>query len=453
VAGDLTGPDGVSGRFDLVVRAPRAVTPDGERPVELGIDGGRIVEVVPLGTRLDGERLREYGNGVAVLPGLVDTHVHLQDPGHPEWEDFSSGTLAAAAGGVTTLVDMPLDCVPVTTSAAALSVKRAAAEGHCHVDVGFWGGAVPGNAAQLSGLHAAGVLGFKCFLGNGTADFPAVSAAELSEAMAVLAPLDAVLLVHAEHEPDAVLPAPQDYPAWLAARPASLELAAVRVVVRAAASTGCRAHVVHVSAAEIPVLLARARADGVRVTAETAPHYLVLSAEQIPAGAVGYVAAPPVRDQLNADALWDALRTGAVDMVVSDHSPAWTATDVERRPCAVGALGGIASLQFGLSLIWTQASQRGFALTDVVGWMCAAPARLAGLERKGAIAVGMDADLCVFDPDAESGIADLPLHQRQPPLPYLSRTVRGVVRETWLRGTLLTPATPAGGRLLTREAA
>jgi allantoinase len=419
--------------FDLLVRAERLVSPEGTRAGAFAVQDGRVVAMVPPDAEVDAARVRTYGPEVAVLPGLVDTHVHLQDPGHPEWESFGSGTRAAAAGGVTTVVDMPLDSVPVTTSAAALDIKRAAAQGNCWTDVGFWGGVVPGTD-RIGELHEAGVLGFKCFLGGGTPDFPAVSADGLREALARVASLGSVLLVHAEFEPEPVKHT-QDYREFLARRPIELETAAVAAVIGAARETGGRAHIVHLSGEPGVRLISAARGDGVPISAETAPHYLTLDVAEVDRGDTRVLARPPVRGGVHTAALWSALGDGTVGMIASDHSPCWVERDVARQQDFDSAPGGIASLQYGLALVWTEAARWGFGLTDVVRWMCAEPARLAGLSGKGRLEVGADADFCVLDPDAEAVIADG--LQRQPALPYAERRVRGVVRETWLRGRQL----------------
>ena len=315
----------VSPVADLLIRARRVVTDFGETSGSVACLDGRIVRVGGYDDPVIAAETVELGGDIALLPGLVDSHVHINEPGHTDWEGFASATRAAAAGGITTLVDMPLDSVPVTTDLAALETKRAAAAGQCRVDVGFWGGVVPGNPNRLPALHSGGVLGFKCFLADsGSPEFPPLSPAELTESMSVLAELDAVLLVHAESEAELSSTPPADgrsYAAFLASRPPRVETTAVAAVIAAARATGARAHIVHLSSADALPLIAEAQRDGVRITAETCPHYLTLAAERIPDGATPYACCPPIRDTANQEALWAALAAGTLDLVVSDHSP------------------------------------------------------------------------------------------------------------------------------------
>jgi len=430
---------------DLVVRAARAVLPEGERAVELGINGGVITEVEPLGTGLTGRDVVELGADEVLLPGLVDTHVHVNEPGRTEWEGFASATRAAAAGGVTTVLDMPLNSQPPTTTLAALDAKRRAAAPQVHVDVGFWGGAVPGNLAELAPLHAAGAFGFKCFLvDSGVPDFPELEGEELRAVMAEVARLDTLLVVHAE-DPRELRPAPPSrrYADFLASRPPTAEAEAIATVVATARETGARAHVVHLSdAASLPAIAA-AQADGVRLTAETCPHYLALRAEDVPDGATDFKCCPPIRDEENRERLWAGLADGVLTAVVSDHSP--STTDLKRLDTGdfAEAWGGIASLQLGLAVVWTEARRRGVPLAEVVRWMSSGPAGLAGLTRKGAIAVGKDADLAVLAPDERFVVDPARLHHRNPTTPYAGRELTGVVRHTFLRGRPVTDV-PAG---------
>jgi allantoinase len=379
-----------------------------------------------------------------LLPGLVDTHVHVNEPGRTEWEGFATATRAAAAGGVTTIVDMPLNSLPPTVSVDALETKRRAAGGQCFVDVGFWGGAVPGNTGELPKLHAAGVFGFKCFLvDSGVAEFPPLDAAGLD---AALDAVDALFVVHAE-DPGEIRAAPASprYPDFLASRPPAAETNAVAWVLRAARRAGARIHILHLSSSAVLPMLRAARRDGVRVTAETCPHYLSLSAEDVPDGATEYKCCPPIRDAANRDALWEGLATGAIDCVVSDHSPC---TPQLKAGDFSTAWGGIASVQLGLPVVWTQARRRGYGLADLVRWMAMRPAQLAGLTRKGRIAVGCDADLVAFAPDATFTVEPHLLRHRHPVTPYAGRRLDGVVRATWLRGRVVDDI--PRGRLLAR---
>jgi allantoinase len=440
---------------DLLIRAPRAVTgdaADSERPLAVGVTGGQIAAVEPLeASRLAGRDTLDLGADVVLLPGLVDSHVHVCEPGHTEWEGFASATRAAAAGGITTLVDMPLDSVPVTVSAEALRVKRQAADGQCHVDVGFWGGVIPGNTPDLEPLARAGVTGFKCFLADsGSPDFPPVDVAELTQALHRARNLGLPLLVHAESDraaPAAAHPG-RTYAGYLASRPRGRENLAVAEVIEAARATGGHAHIVHLSSSDALPMIASARREGVRITAETCPHYLTLTAEEIGDGEMAGKCSPPVREAANRELLWTGLAEGILDLVVSDHSPctaAMKATDDWSQ-----AWGGISSLQLGLPLTWTQARRRGLRLAQVAAWMAAAPARLAGLAAKGRTAVGGDADFAVLAPEEAFVVDPGQLYHRHPATtPYAGRTLYGVVRLTVLRGHVIDPDRPRG-KLLRR---
>ena len=433
---------------DLVVRSRRTVTATGERAAAVAVADGRIVAVGDYDERFATAVDTDLG-GTALLPGLVDTHVHVNEPGRTAWEGFATATRAAAAGGVTVIVDMPLNSLPPTVSTEALRVKRAAAAGQTHVDVGFWGGAIPGNAGDLPGLHAAGVFGFKAFLADsGVPEFPPVSAAGLAEAFAAV---DALFVVHAE-DPDRLREhaSSADYADFLASRPADAEHAAVATAIAAARAAGGRVHILHLSAAGALPLIAGARAEGVRVTAETCPHYLTLDAASIPTGATEFKCCPPIRDAANADLLWRALADGLITCVVSDHSPC--TPELKRRDTGdfAAAWGGIASVQLGLPVIWTAARKRGHPLTDVVDWMARRPADLVGLRGKGRIEVGADADLVAFDPDATFVVDPQRLYHRNPVTPYAGRELHGVVHTTWLRGRVVSGPQPRG-RFLNRE--
>jgi allantoinase len=448
----------LTGSPTTVFRTRRAVLPDGERAVDVLVRDGRIVEVLPYGTASSGT-VTDLGE-LVLLPGLVDTHVHVNEPGRTEWEGFATATRAAAAGGVTTIIDMPLNSIPPTTTVDNLDAKRKVAEGQTFVDVGLWGGAIPGNTADLAPLHDAGVFGFKSFLApSGVDEFPHVNAAQLEEALTELARIDGLAIIHAE-DPAVLDAAPQHpgphYADFLASRPDNAEAVAVSGLLEIAARTGARVHILHVSSAAVLPLLRQARAEGVRVTAETCPHYLTLAAEQIPDGDTAFKCCPPIRDESNRDLLWQALADGEFAAVVSDHSP--STPDLKHRPRYGGsgdfaaAWGGIASLQLGLAAIWTEARSRGFALADVVRWMSSGPAALAGLRSKGAIAPGMDADLVAFDPDADFTVDPEGLHHRNPVTPYAGRTLTGAVRTTWLRGQVVNVDVDAQpiGRLIAR---
>jgi allantoinase len=434
--------------FDLVVRSRRVILPGGEAPAAVVVEGGRIVAIEPYDAAVTAGADVDLA-GIVLSPGLVDTHVHVNEPGRTEWEGFATATRAAAAGGVTTIIDMPLNSLPPTVDAAALAVKRAAATGQCHVDVGFWGGAVPGNASALPELHAAGVFGFKAFLADsGVPEFPPVDREQLAAAMAAA---DALFVVHAE-DPDHLHDAASSaaYADFLSSRPADAEHAAVATAIAVARAAGRRVHILHLSAASALPLIAQAKADGVRVTAETCPHYLTLDAAEVPDGATEFKCCPPIRDSANADQLWRALADGLITAVVSDHSPCTPELKRQDTGDFAAAWGGIASVQLGLPVVWTAAQARGYSLADVVSWMSRRPADLVGLARKGRIAVGADADLVAFDPDAEFVVDAHALNHKNPVTPYAGKTLRGVVRATWLRGVPVTGA-ERNGRFLTRE--
>ena len=463
---------------DCIFRANRVVTPAGIAPAEVLIRDGHITAVFAFHDRTaEPHALGSAGpGGTAVpiisipddevlMPGLVDTHVHVNEPGRTEWEGFATATAAAAAGGVTTIVDMPLNSIPPTIDVASLEAKRAAAEGQCAVDVGFWGGAVPANEADREALHEAGVFGFKSFMiDSGVPEFPPLDHHGLARAMKQVAELGSLLIVHAE-DPVTIAAAPAaaggDYAGFLWSRPPAAEVAAIIQVLRLAAATGARVHVLHLSSADPVPLLAAAREDGASISAETCPHYLTLAAEQVGYGHTEFKCCPPIRGVDNRERLWGALESGAIECVVSDHSPCPPELKDRALRGAVSpgqhggdfgsAWGGISSIQFGLPLVWTHARERGFDLADVARWMSASPARLAGLAAKGAIAPGYEADLVAFAPDERFVVAPDQLLTRHKLTPYAGQELTGTVRRTWLRGAPVTPDHPHG-RLLRRAA-
>jgi allantoinase len=438
-------------QLDLVVRAERAISAEGQRPLSVGVKDGTVVAVEPFDADLRADQVVELGDDEVLMPGVVDSHVHVNDPGRTEWEGFASATRAAAAGGVTTIVDMPLNSIPPTVDFAALEVKRKTAAGQSYVDVGFWGGAVPGNLADLRPLHDAGVFGFKCFLlHSGVDEFAPLDGAGLEAAMREIARFDGLLIVHAEdahaidHAPD---PHGGRYADFLASRPRDAENRAVQQVVDLSRATGCRVHILHVSSAEALPLLAEARRGGVRITAETCPHYLSFAAEEIPDGATQYKCCPPIREWDNRDRLWDGLRDGTLDLVVSDHSP----STIELKRLEEGdfgtAWGGISSLQISLSAVWTEARRRGLDLVDVARWMCEAPAAQTGMRHKGRIAVGCDADFAVLAPEETFVVDARALYHKNAVTPYAGQELAGVVRSTWLRGARIDVDADPRGRL------
>ncbi|MGC7097498.1 allantoinase AllB [Amycolatopsis lurida] len=440
--------------MDLVLRAPRVITADGEVARAVGVTGGRITAIEPLSAELSADRVVELGEDVVLLPGLVDSHVHVNDPGRSEWEGFETATAAAAAGGVTTIVDMPLNSLPPTVDPAALEVKRKSAEGRVHVDVGFWGGAIPGKLDQLPALHEAGVFGFKCFLlHSGVDEFPPLDPAGLAEGLRTVHEIDAMMIVHAE-DSDEIERAPEvtggHYADFLRSRPRGAENLAIAHVLDEARRTGARVHILHLSSSDALPLLAEARRDGVRVTVETCPHYLSFVAEEIVDGATQFKCCPPIREAANRELLWQGLADGVIDCVVSDHSPCTPELKRFDSGDFGEAWGGISSLQIGLPAVWTQARARGHSLADVVRWMALRPAELTGLRHKGRIEVGADADFCVFAPDEAFVVDVAKLRHRNPVSAYHGRPLAGVVRGTWLRGREITGEEPFGA-LLTRS--
>jgi allantoinase len=426
---------------DLVITSPLVVAPDGFGPASIGITDGVIVEV----TRGDGPDARRrlvVADGV-VMPGVVDTHVHVNEPGRTEWEGFETATRAAAAGGVTTIVDMPLNSIPVTTTTEALAEKVRAAAGRAMVDYAFWGGVVPGNTDRLEPLAHAGLRGFKCFLvPSGIDEFAPVTAQDLRPAMRRLAELGAVLLVHAELPGPIERAAraagngdPRRYDRWLASRPRAAENEAIDLMLALCGETGCPVHIVHLSSTDPLPAVGRARRAGLPVTVETCPHYLTFAAEEIPDGATAYKCAPPIRESAVREGLRNALTEGSIDLVASDHSPAPPALKALDTGSFAAAWGGIASLELSFAATWTVARERGLGLPDVTRWLSEGPARLAGLtRRKGRIAPGYDADLVIATPDASFTVDPARLHHRHPVTPYAGRLLHGVVRQTFVRG-------------------
>ncbi len=440
--------------YDLVIRGERVLAAGGTGAWEVGVRGGVIAAVVPLGTGLSGAREIQLASDEVLIPGLVDTHVHVNEPGRTEWEGFATATRAAAAGGVTTLIDMPLNSIPATVSVAALQAKREAAAGQAFVDVGFWGGAVPGNTASLRPLHNAGVFGFKCFLvHSGVDEFPHLEPEEMEKDLTEIASFDSLLIVHAE-DPQvlaaAPLPSGPRYDLFLASRPPAAENRAIARVIDAARRSGGRAHILHLSSAEALPLIAAAKQEGIQVTAETCPHYLTLLAEEVPDGATAFKCCPPIRDAANREQLWQGLADGTIDLIVSDHSPSTLdLKDLEHGNFDV-AWGGVSSLQLGLPVIWTKARRRGVPLETVVDWMSRRPADLAGLERKGRLEVGADADFVVFAPGDSFVVDPARLQHRNPVTPYAGKELTGVVRRTFLRGAEVSAGSAPAGRLLRR---
>jgi allantoinase len=442
----------------LIIRGRRVVLPESIGPASVHVSGGVITSTSSFDDVPVDYELIEAEDESIVMPGLVDTHVHVNEPGRTEWEGFATATRAAAAGGVTTLVDMPLNSIPTTTTLAGFQAKIAAARNQCHVDVGFWGGVIPRNTSELAPLSAAGVVGFKCFLiHSGVDEFPNVTENDLRQALPELTRLGALLIVHAE-VPGPIsrtgIPAcPVDsanlitkertdrnvcatrYETFLASRPRAAEDEAVALMIRLAREFGARVHIVHHSSADSLSLLRDAKAAGLKITAETCPHYLTFAAEEIPDGATEFKCCPPIRERENREHLWSALGNATLDLIVSDHSPCPPEMKLPETGDFLAAWGGISSLQLRLPVVWTEASRRSFGLEDVARWLCSAPAKLVGLEnRKGMIAAGCDADLVIWNPAKQFKVTGETLYHRHKLTPYEGRVLDGVVEKTFLRG-------------------
>src|SRR3954468_16597330 len=446
--------------FDLVFRGRRVITRAGEVPRCIAVRDGVVVAIEPLESRLearsDGGETIDLGDDGGLLPGLVDSPGHVNEPGRTEGEGFATAPRAAAAGGVTTIIDMPLNSIPPTTTVDGLQVKRKAAQDAAHVDVGFWGGAIPGNIDDLRGLHDAGVFGFTCFMTDSQVDeFPPLSPEELEEYLGVLASYGAKMIVHAE-DSTAIerAPAPhgRHYSDFLASRPRGSENVAIAHLIEAARHTGAAVHLLHLSSSDAVPMLRSARRDGIAFTVETCPHYLVFEAASIAAGATQFKCCPPIREADNREDLWAALGRGDIDIVVSDHSPCVPELKGLDHGDFGTAWGGISSLQIGLPAVWTEARRRGHGLADVVRWMAQRPAEMARLQHKGRIERGYHADFAVFAPDDAFVVDPKLLHHRNPVTPYAERALAGVVRSTWLRGRRVTGDEPRGTLISRGEA-
>ena len=441
--------------FELVVHAASALVDGAFRPAWIGATGGVITAVSH--QPIEGVAEITLADGEVLIPGLVDSHVHINEPGRTEWEGFASATRAAAAGGVTTLIDMPLNSIPATTTLDALEQKRRIAAVKSVVDVGFWGGAVPQNLGRLRELHDAGVFGFKAFLApSGVDEFDHLDASQLKQALEEIAGFGGLLIVHAEDP--GVLDAHAneggtDYHRFVESRPDEAEVTAIERVIAGVRRTGARAHILHLSSAAALPALRAARAEGLPITVETCPHYLAISADQVPDGGTQFKCCPPIRDDANRDALWQALLDGDIDIVVTDHSPSTAALKFGHDGDFGLAWGGIAGLQTGLATVWTEASGRGIPLERVLGWMSTGPADFAGLATKGRIAVGAAADLVSFAPWATFTVHAAELLHKNPVSAFDGRELRGVVRQTWLAGhpVSVSPDAAVGGNMLGRR--
>ncbi len=447
---------------DFIVRGRRVITQQGERPAAIHIRAG-VIAAVSEYEDVQAESAVYDAGDLVVMPGLVDTHVHINEPGRTEWEGFASATRAAAAGGITTLIEMPLNSIPATTSVAGFEEKTGAATGKLWVDTGFWGGLVPGNINELGPLWDAGCFGFKCFLvESGVQDFARVTEIDLRQGLPVIAKIGAPLLAHAE------LPGPiedamkrrgggvdgRKYKTWLDSRPRAAEDEAIELLLSLGREYSGHVHIVHLSSSDAISRIRKAKKNGERASVETCPHYLTFTAEEIPDGATQFKCAPPIRERQNREKLWVALGDGTIDMIATDHSPCPPGMKQPEKGDFMDAWGGIASLQLSLPTVWTQARARGYSLTKLVEWMCSGPAKLAGLEKKkGAIAEGCDADLVIWDSEAKFSVDRAKLEHRHKFTPYAGLELIGAVKTTFLRGIKILDggtfcSTPLGNVLL-----
>ena len=427
---------------DQIIRSKRVITPIIIGPASVHIREGKIERIGEWDDVPAGVPFTDAGSSV-VMPGNIDAHVHVNEPGRTEWEGYETATRAAAAGGVTTIVDMPLNSIPPTTTLVGFEEKLAAAAGKCTVDVAFWGGVVPGNTAELEPLIERGVRGFKCFLiHSGVDEFPHVTESDLRISMSELARLNSVLLVHAEVPGpiDAAAASlagldPRSYETFLRSRPRESENEAIAIMIRLCRETGCRVHIVHHSSSDALPMLRAARAEGLPLTVETCPHYLTFAAEEIEDGATHFKCCPPVREMENREKLWEAVADGTIDMVVSDHSPCTPALKLQESGDFMYAWGGIAALQFGLPVMWTNLKKRWFGPNDLARLMSAQPAKLAGLDkRKGKLAAGYDADIVIWDPEAEFTVMPEIIQHRHKLTPYSGMQLFGRIETTMVGG-------------------
>lgn len=434
--------------FDLVIRARQALVDGQLRGATIGVRDGLVAEIGELEAELASTESVAIPDDHLLLPGMIDTHVHINDPGRADWEGFETATRAALQGGYTTLVDMPLNSLPSTVSVAALETKQAAAQGNCFVDMGFWGGAIPGNKADLEPLHEAGVFGFKCFLADsGVPEFPPLDAEQLRDHLTEVARIGSLMIVHAE-DPTTLASAPsvggRAYADFLASRPDESEVAAIRVLLDAVRATGARTHILHLSSAKALPEIRAAKAEGLPLTVETCPHYLSFDADTIRDGSTAHKCCPPIRDLANQDLLWEALRDGTIDCVVSDHSP----STAELKQLEVGdfqtAWGGVSSIQVAFTAVWTAARERGFELADVARWMCERPAQIVGMTGKGSIAVGNSADLIEYAPDERWTVEAATLEHKNKISAYDGIELSGRRYSTWLRGVGVDTSAAAG---------
>jgi allantoinase len=419
----------------VAIHSTRTIIGNEIADVTLLIQNGKIYDIV---SGKSNDDAIELGNKV-LMAGIIDPHVHINEPGRTEWEGFDSATKSAIAGGITCLVDMPLNATPVTTSVKAFEEKLQATTNKLHTNCGFWGGIVPGNEKEIEGLIKNGILGFKTFLTHsGIDDFPNALESDLDKAMPILTKNNLPLLVHCELSDDenhCINNDSRSYANYLSSRPKKWEDDAIAMMIRLCEKHHTRVHIVHLSSADsIPQIIA-ARQKGLPISVETGQHYLYFNAEDIPDGSTAHKCAPPIRDKENNDQLWEALQKGVIDFVATDHSPATADLKELDSGNFMKAWGGIASIQLALPVLWTAAKKRNCSLTDIAKWLCENPAKLPGLEMtKGIIAKGYDADLIVWDPEKEFTVENENLYHKNKVCPYQGHQLFGVVEQTWLAG-------------------
>lgn len=429
--------------FDLALRGNAILTPEGLKKAVILIKDGIIIDVVPSLSTSANDRIIDLDDDV-VMPGVIDPHVHINEPGRTEWEGFETATRAALSGGVTTLVDMPLNASPVTTSVSAFEKKIESTKGKLFTNCGFWGGIVPGNENSIEPLIAKGVLGFKAFLTHsGIDDFPNVTEGDLRKVMPIIAKHKLPLLVHCEVPGDQnsknnQATDKQSYQHYLASRPKAWENNAIALMIRLCEEYSCHVHIVHLSSADSIDQIRKAKEKGLPLTVETAQHYLYFQAEDIQNGKIAFKCAPPIREKANNDLLWKALQDGTIDFVATDHSPAPPELKQLDSGDFTTAWGGVASIQFALPILWTVARKRNIGLEKMATWLSEKPARFIGSkDKKGKIAKGFDADLCVWNPHATFTIEESMIRHRHKVTPYMSETLNGLVKQTYLAGKIM----------------
>jgi allantoinase len=422
--------------YDVAIKSKRIILSEGEREGVVIIKDGKIIDVV---NSLDDLQKNVIDAGdKLVMPGVIDPHVHINEPGRTAWEGFDTATKAALAGGITTLVDMPLNASPVTTTVKAFEEKLTATKGHLHTNCGFWGGVIPGNVNDIQPLIEKGVLGFKAFLTHsGIDEFPNVTEDDLGKAMPIIAKAGLPLLVHCELTGNTQQPTGNSryYKNYLHSRPRKWEDDAIALMIRLCEKYQCHVHIVHLSSSNSIEQIIKAKQRGLSLTVETGQHYLYFSAEEIRDGQTQFKCAPPIREKENNEKLWQALKEGVIDFVATDHSPATPDLKQLESGDFMKAWGGIASLQFALPVLWTAAKKRNCTVTEMAKWLCENPAKLIGKAgTKGRIAKGYDADIVIWDETGSFTVSEQMILHKHKTTPYLNEQLFGVVEQTYLSG-------------------